>query len=152
MELGVCAAYARARALGELEALRQCLRVEGRRLGSQGGERGLRWVLRGGLDHAVQAAQHAVDAQLRASGHGRHEPAHPGQRGAAALVPQTAQTVRSQTPTQAVQQGLAEGGGALLRGRSALEGEGGATAGQTTREQLLEDRIFMHDRIHCLCT
>lgn len=148
MELGVCAAYARARALGELEALRQRLRVEGRRLGSQGGERGLRWVLRGGLDHAVQAAQaaqHAVDAQLRASSHGRHEPAHPGQRGAA-------QTVRSQTPTQAVQQGLAEGGGALMRGRSALEGEGGATAGQTTREQLLEDRIFMHDRIHCLCT
>lgn len=142
--------HSRARALGKLEALRQRLRVEGRRLRPQGRECGLRWVLRRGLDHAVQAAQHAVHAQLGASSHGRHEPAHSGQRGAAGLVPQ-AQTVRTQTPSQAVQQGLAEGGGALLRGRRALEGEGGATAGQTTREQLLEDRIFMHDRIHCLC-
>lgn len=149
MKLGGGAAYARARTLGQMEALRQRLWVEGRRLGSQGWEHGLRWVLRGGLDHAVQAAQHAVDAQLRASSHGCHEPTHPGQRGAAGLVPQT---FWSQTSTQTIQQWLAEGGGALLRGRSALEGEGGATAGQTTREQLLEDRIFMHDRIHCLCT
>lgn len=143
--------YSRACALGMVEALRQRLRVEGWGLGPEGRERGLRRVLRRGLDHAVQAAQYAVHVQLRASSHRRHEPAHSGQRGAAGLVPQ-AQAVRTQTSSQAIQQGLAEGGGALLRGRCALEGEGGATAGQTTREQLLEDRIFMHDRIHCLCS
>lgn len=107
--------------------------------------------MRRGLDHAVQAAQHAVDVQLRASGHGGHEPAHSGKRGAARLV-RHAQTVWSwtQTTSQAIQ--LAKGGGALLRGRRALEGEGRVTVGQTTRKQLLEDRKSVHDRIHCLRT
>lgn len=112
-------------------------------MGAQSGKCGLRGVLHGRLDHAVQAAEHTVHVQLRASCDRRHEPTHHGQRGAAGLTAGS-QTI-AQTPTQAIQEGLAEGGGALLGGWSALEGEGGATAGQTTREQLLEDKIFMHD-------
>lgn len=98
----------------------------------------MRGVLHRRLDHTVQTAQHAVHAQLRTSCQGRHEPAHHGQRGAGSLT-EGPQAV-GQTSTQAVQQGLAEGGGALLRRRSTLEGEGGATAGRTTRVELLGPR------------
>lgn len=111
-------------------------------LGAQSRESGLRGGLYRRLDHAVQTAQHAVHVQLGASRDRRHEPTHHGQRRAAGLTARP-QTV-AQTATQAIQQGLAEGGGALLRRRSALEGEGRATAGWTTRKELLE-------KIQCTC-
>lgn len=120
----------RAGALGQLEALSQRLRVEWGGLGPQSGKPRLCRVLRRRLYHAVEASQHAV--QLRTSRQGRHEPAHGGQRGAPQAV--------TQTSAQPVQEGLTEGGGALLRRRRALEGERGAAAGRTSRVELLHQR------------
>ena len=119
--------YVRAEALGQLQALRQSLGVEWGRLGTEGRQRGLRGgVVGGGLDDPVETAQ----TQLRTAGQ--------GEGGVAGLPAQ--QPLAQPPPAQAVQQGLAEGGGALLRGRGALEGEGGATAGWTAGVQLLEGR------------
>jgi len=64
--------------------------------------------------------------------------AQAGQRGLRAGVLDHAVHVQlERREARAVRQGLAKGGGALLR-RRALEGEGGATAGRTARVQLLE--------------
>jgi len=130
--------YIRAHTLGQLEALGQCLGVERGRLGPQSGQRGLGPALHRGLDDAVEAAQHTGHAQLRTSSQGSHEStgAHPGEGGVASLT--APHYPVAQTPAQSVHQGLAERGGALLRRRGALEGEGGATAGRTTGVQLLE--------------
>ena len=100
--------------------------------------------MRGGLDDPVEAAQRAAaaaEAQLRTPGQ--------GQGGVAA--PPAQQPVAQPPPAQAVHQGLAEGGGARLRGRGALEGEGGATAGGTAGVQLLEERGRCEGtQSHCL--
>lgn len=130
--------YIRAHALGQLEALGQCLGVERGRLGPQSGQRGLGPALHGGLDDAIEAAQHTGHAQLGTSSQGGHESTggHPREAGVASLTAPH-HPIR-QTPAQPVHQGLPERGGALLRRWGALEGEGGAATGRTTGVQLLE--------------
>lgn len=136
--------YVRAHILGQLEALDQCLWVEGRRLWPECRECELMRVLSRRLDYSVQTPQNTVHTQLRTSCQRCYQSTDPAQRGAARLTDDRAQTV-AQTSTQSVWGWLAKGGGALLRRRGALEGKGRAAAGWTPRVELLEWR-----RVHWL--
>lgn len=129
--------YIRAHVLRKLKPLGQRLGVERRRLGAQGGERRLLSALHGRLDHAVQTAQDTVHVQLRAPCDGRDEPTRWQSRGAG--LTDAPQNVAGPS-VQTVQQGLAEGGGTLLRRGGTLEGERRTAAGRTIRVELLDQK------------